>query len=238
VIIAIGLFLLVFVWFVYTQFFSTVKVNVYVKVPQGIPSFVPLGDSCTLDVKSVERTKVVRSGDGVIIESELPVGSKFSFKARCGRYLKNVKVEVTANTYSYSTFRISAVASRWPPSEKAMSTLIVSYDCNCQPKVRASGLWIFSIRNFKGGVAVGVMGNDGYVEVDLYEGSKLIAVLKKFTYTDKDKDGLSSYLEKVVGSSDEKADTDGDGLNDYKEFLLGTDPRNPDTDGNGLSDYK
>jgi outer membrane protein OmpA-like peptidoglycan-associated protein len=54
---------------------------------------------------------------------------------------------------------------------------------------------------------------------------------------DPDKDGLTTKIEKEIGTDPKKADTDGDGLNDGAEVnQYKTDPLTADTDGDGLSD--
>ena len=54
---------------------------------------------------------------------------------------------------------------------------------------------------------------------------------------DPDKDGLTTKVEKELGTDPKKADTDGDGLNDGAEVnQYKTDPLTADTDGDGLSD--
>ena len=59
--------------------------------------------------------------------------------------------------------------------------------------------------------------------------------------TDTDDDGLSDYVEWVVGlnpwwSGDAVDDEDLDGLTNEQEYQYGTDPEDPDTDDDGLSD--
>ncbi len=112
-IVALGIIaLVIFTWILYSAFLAPIKEMIYVKVPQGVPSFVPLQHGCSLGAKELNLTKVIPSGDGVIVESELPVGSRFTFKASCGRIIKIVNVEVTADTYSYSTFKVEASSPR------------------------------------------------------------------------------------------------------------------------------
>lgn len=54
---------------------------------------------------------------------------------------------------------------------------------------------------------------------------------------DDDDDGLSNYLEKLLGTDPNNPDTDGDGLTDWEEvYIYGTDPLNRDTDGDGIID--
>ena len=54
---------------------------------------------------------------------------------------------------------------------------------------------------------------------------------------DPDKDGLTTKIEKEIGTDPKKADTDGDGLNDGAEVnQYKTDPLTADTDGDGLLD--
>lgn len=54
---------------------------------------------------------------------------------------------------------------------------------------------------------------------------------------DTDKDGISDYIEELIGTDINKSDTDEDGLNDYLEFfILETDPLMKDTDNNGVLD--
>lgn len=54
---------------------------------------------------------------------------------------------------------------------------------------------------------------------------------------DPDNDGLSTKVEKQLGTNPRKADTDGDKLADGAEVMKHkTDPLNPDTDGDGLTD--
>jgi len=97
-------------------------------------------------------------------------------------------------------------------------------------------LGFLAFQNFDGGIALRVSGTNGYIEIDFYKGNKLVATLKKYTYSDNDKDDLSSYLEEIIGSSDKTPDTDGDGLSDYKEYLINTNPKNSDTDDDGIPD--
>jgi len=96
-----------------------------------------------LDLKKLNLTDIVPAGNGIIIESELPVGSRFSFSAKCGRYFYMLDIEVTPDTFSYASFKLSAVSPYWPPPKGGFTDLIVSYDCDCKPKVRSSGLWVF-----------------------------------------------------------------------------------------------
>ncbi|MBT3219243.1 MAG: hypothetical protein HN348_09145 [Proteobacteria bacterium] len=63
-----------------------------------------------------------------------------------------------------------------------------------------------------------------------------ILVLALLVGCDADKDGLSSMLEKKLGTDPELADSDGDGIKDGVETDLGTDPTDFDSDDDGLSD--
>jgi hypothetical protein len=53
---------------------------------------------------------------------------------------------------------------------------------------------------------------------------------------DRDRDGLSDRVEKLVGTNHRKADTDGDRLPDAMEAARGTNPTLADTDADGISD--
>ena len=54
---------------------------------------------------------------------------------------------------------------------------------------------------------------------------------------DYDNDGLSNYLEKLLGTDPNNPDTDGDGLTDWDEiYIYETDPLKYDTDGDEISD--
>lgn len=54
---------------------------------------------------------------------------------------------------------------------------------------------------------------------------------------DDDNDGLSNYLETLLGTDPNNPDTDGDGLTDWDEiYIYETDPLKYDTDGDGISD--
>lgn len=54
---------------------------------------------------------------------------------------------------------------------------------------------------------------------------------------DDDNDGLSNYLEKLLGTDPNNPDTDGDGLTDWDEiYIYETDPLKYDTDGDEISD--
>ena len=56
---------------------------------------------------------------------------------------------------------------------------------------------------------------------------------KNMVYLDPDGDMLSSYSERILGTSIADPDSDGDGLPDGLEVYYGLDPLNPDTDSNG-----
>jgi len=53
---------------------------------------------------------------------------------------------------------------------------------------------------------------------------------------DPDRDGLSTRVEKRIGTKARVADTDRDRLNDGREVRLGSNPLKADTDGNGTPD--
>ncbi len=54
---------------------------------------------------------------------------------------------------------------------------------------------------------------------------------------DDDNDGLSNYLETLLGTDPNNPDTDGDGLTDWDEiYIYETDPLKYDTDGDEISD--
>jgi hypothetical protein len=58
-----------------------------------------------------------------------------------------------------------------------------------------------------------------------------------FLSVDIDLDGLKTFEEDALGTSDKNADSDGDGLSDTAEvFVHGTNPTIPDTDEDGCSD--
>lgn len=59
-----------------------------------------------------------------------------------------------------------------------------------------------------------------------------------FGEPDPDRDGLSSGLEKSIGTNPKNKDSDGDGMLDGEEYnLYLTNPLKPDTDDDALSDY-
>jgi len=59
---------------------------------------------------------------------------------------------------------------------------------------------------------------------------------KNTIFLDPDCDTLSSYSERILGTSITNPDSDGDNLSDGWEVYHGLDPLNPDTDGDGYSD--
>lgn len=74
--------------------------------------------------------------------------------------------------------------------------------------------------------------NDGFWTFELG-----ISILGDRDDLDPDGDGLTTRVEKGIGTDPMNPDTDGDGLNDGDEVLkYHTDPLNPDTDGEGLAD--
>ncbi|MBT3217754.1 MAG: hypothetical protein HN348_01575 [Proteobacteria bacterium] len=54
--------------------------------------------------------------------------------------------------------------------------------------------------------------------------------------SDPDNDGLSSKVEKEIGTNPKVADSDGDGIEDGDEHTAGTDPLSTDSDSDGIDD--
>ena len=74
--------------------------------------------------------------------------------------------------------------------------------------------------------------NDGFWMVELG-----VSILGDRDDLDPDGDGLTTGMEKSIGTDPLNPDTDGDGLTDGEEVLkYRTEPLNPDTDGDGLTD--